>query len=83
MKSLTRWKKSEIEDRQKNTLWPDTLRNSALVDAFLWRGSRNATPIQRIGIFLSGLLFVSPAVLLLRYGVFEPGPTVLKYLHLS
>ena len=50
MKSLLRWRSlREIEARQRGTVWPDTLRNGALVDAFLWKGSPKATVIQRIG----------------------------------
>lgn len=67
-----------MEAWQRNTLWPDTLRNGALVDAFLWKGSPNATPIQRIGIALFGLLFLCPAVLLVGFGGFERGPTAVR-----
>jgi hypothetical protein len=79
MKSLRRWRSlREIEARQRSTVWPDTLRNGAVVDAFLWKGSPNATPIQRIGTGLVGLLFLCPAVLLMRFGFFENGPTVFR-----
>lgn len=70
----------EIEARQRNTVWPDTLRNGALVDAFVWRGSPNATYIQRIGTALFGLLFLCPAVLLMRFGFFEVGPALFRLL---
>lgn len=69
---------SELEARQRNTVWPDTLRNNLLVDNFLWKGSPHASTIQRIGLALFGLLFSSPAVLLLRFGCFAPGPILLK-----
>ena len=79
MKPLGRWKSlSEIETRQRNTVWPDTLRNGSLVDAFVWRGSPNATYIQRIGTALFGLLFLCPAVLLIRFGFFEVGPALFR-----
>lgn len=81
LKPPSRWKPlSEIEARQRNTVWPDTLKNGALVDAFLWKGSPDATHTQRIGIAFFGLLFLSPAVLLVRFGCFEPGPALLKTL---
>ena len=64
---------SGIEARQRNIVWPDTLRNGALVDAFLWKGSPDATPTQRIGIALFGFLFLCPAVLLVGFGCFEQG----------
>lgn len=81
MKPPGRWKSlGEIEARQRNTVWPDTLRNGALVDAFVWRGSPNATYIQRIGTALFGLLFLCPAVLLMRFGFFEVGPALFRLL---
>jgi hypothetical protein len=48
----------DIHGRQRNTVWPDTVRNGRAVDAFLWRGSPNATRAQRIGACLFGLHFV-------------------------
>jgi len=79
MKSLLRWRSlREIEARQRGTVWPDTLRNGALVDAFLWKGSPKATVIQRIGTGLFGLLFLCPAVPLMRFGFFGDGPAVFR-----
>lgn len=71
---------SDIKARQRNILWPDTLRNGALVDAFAWRGSPNASCIQRIGTALFGLLFLCPAILLMRFGVLEKGPALFRLL---
>ena len=48
----------EVKARQSNTVWPDTLRNSSSVDAFLWKGSSNAPLVQRIGAWIFGLTFV-------------------------
>ncbi len=64
----------ELEDKQKSTLWLDTLRNGATVDGFLWKGSPNATLVQRIGLTLFALLWSMPGVLLLGFGFAEPGP---------
>ncbi len=36
---------------------PDTLRNSLSVDAVLWKGSRDATTVQRVGIAIFGLAY--------------------------
>jgi len=47
----------DVTARQKNTLWPDAMVNSSSVDALLWRGSPNATKVQRIGIAIWGLCF--------------------------
>lgn len=79
MKPPRKWESlGEIGARQRNSVWPDTLRNSALVDAFVWRGSPNPTYVQRIGTALFGLLFMCPAVLLVRLGFFEPGPALVR-----
>jgi hypothetical protein len=58
----------DIRARQRNTVWPDTLRNGRTVDAFLWKGSPHATIIQRVGIVvfaswsvIAGLFFSSLA----------------------
>lgn len=72
----------EIDARQRNTIWPDTLRNAAFVDAFLWKGSPEATSLQRIGIALFGLLFLSPAVLLVCFWFLGEGSALLRTLML-
>ena len=48
----------DVQNRQRNIVWPDTMRNGRLVDALLWRGSSEATMVQRIGIAVFGLLFL-------------------------
>ena len=48
----------EIEAKQKNTVWPDTMKNSRSVDEFLWKGSPDAPLIQRMGAWLFGIFFL-------------------------
>jgi hypothetical protein len=48
----------EIRERQRNIVWPDTMRNGRSVDALLWKGSRDATTVQRVGIAIFGLCFL-------------------------
>lgn len=48
----------EVRDRQRNTVWPDTLRHSRAVDEFLWRGSSTAPLVQRIGALVFALAYV-------------------------
>ena len=48
----------ELEDRQRNVLPHDQLRNSRGVDAFLWRGDPNATKVQRAGIVVFASFFL-------------------------
>lgn len=47
--------REDVEARQRNTIWPDAFRNSAIIDAFLWKGDRNAKPVQRIGLIILAL----------------------------
>jgi hypothetical protein len=47
----------DVRANQRNTLWPDAMVNSSSVDALLWKGSPNATKVQRIGIAIWGLAF--------------------------
>jgi hypothetical protein len=49
----------EVESRQRNVLWPDAMVNASSVDALLWKGSPKATTVQRVGIVIWGLLFLS------------------------
>jgi hypothetical protein len=44
-----------IAAKQQNTTWPGPLRNSRGIDVFLWRGSSDPTPVQRIGAWLIGI----------------------------
>ena len=55
----------EIEAKQKNTVRPDPLKNSASVDALLWRGSSEATRTQRLGILVFGMAFILVGVAIL------------------
>jgi hypothetical protein len=47
-----------IRLRQRNTAWPDTLRNSRGVDQLFWHGSPQATVIQEVGALVFGLGFL-------------------------
>lgn len=48
----------DIEARQRATVWPDTLRNGATIDAFLWKGDPNAKHVQRIGLVVFAFFFL-------------------------
>lgn len=54
--------RDDVEARQRNILPHDQLRNTAGVDAFLWRGDPNATKVQRTALIVFGLLFLAAAV---------------------
>lgn len=49
---------AELRNRQRNTVWPDTMHNSKSVDEFLWKGSPDAPLVQRIGAWIFGLFFI-------------------------
>jgi hypothetical protein len=51
VKPKSRFEQS-IQERQKNTLVPDILRNDADLNAFVLNGSPKATLLQRVGMFL-------------------------------
>src|SRR5580700_964371 len=48
----------DVRAKQRNTVWPDTIRNGRSVDRLLWKGSPNATRVQRIGIAIFGMVFL-------------------------
>ena len=48
----------EVEFKQRNTTWPDAMVNASKADALLWKGSRQITKVQRIGVGTFGFLFV-------------------------
>ena len=54
----------EVQRRQNNILWPDTLRNAAEVDRFMLKGSRDATFGQRVGMLLVGVMIVGIAIVI-------------------
>lgn len=51
----------EIEDvkaKQRNIVFPDTVRNSRNVDAYFLRGSPDAPLVQRMGAWIFGVFFL-------------------------
>lgn len=53
----------DLRAKQRNTVWPDPIRNSRSVDAFLWNGSPDAPLVQRIGAWIFGLTFILAGLL--------------------
>jgi hypothetical protein len=54
--------RADVEDRQRNILWEDARRGGKSVDAFLWNGDPNATPVQRAGLVVFAIAFLLIAV---------------------
>jgi hypothetical protein len=57
----------ESRRRQRNVVFPDTVRNARSVDAFLWKGSPNPTLVQRVGAWLFGLTFIGLGACLITF----------------
>jgi hypothetical protein len=57
--------REETEQAQRTTLWPDNLRNTKTVYAFLWQGDPNAKIVQRVGLIVFALFFLIWAVYIL------------------
>jgi hypothetical protein len=55
--------------RQRNVVFPDTVRNARSVDAFLWKGSPNPTRVQRVGAWLFGITFIGLGACLIAFVV--------------
>ena len=48
----------DIEAKQRNTVWPNTMINSRGVDEFLWKGDPNAPLVQRMAAWIFGIVFL-------------------------
>jgi hypothetical protein len=52
----------ETRAKQRNIVFPDTVRNARSVDVFLWRGSPNPSLVQRIAAWMFGLGFIGGGI---------------------
>jgi hypothetical protein len=48
----------EVRQRQRNIVFPDTVKNARRVDALLLRGDPNAPLVQRVGAWVFGCFFL-------------------------
>ncbi|MGO8758764.1 MAG: hypothetical protein ACLQG3_11635 [Terracidiphilus sp.] len=77
--------REDVEARQRATDWPDTLRNGATIDAFLWKGDPHAKPVQRIGLIVFALTFLLLGVSLVSIPFeknFEDGSSIVFFVAL-
>src|SRR5260370_10510644 len=44
--------------RQRNIVFPDTVRNARFTYVFFWRGAAHPTLVQRIAAWMSGLVLI-------------------------
>jgi hypothetical protein len=49
----------EVNSRQRNTIWPDILRNATRFDGFVLKGSARASLLQRLGMAFPGFVFLA------------------------
>jgi hypothetical protein len=54
--------RQNVENKQKALLWEDARRGGASVDEFLWKGDPHAKPVQRAGLVIFALAFLSLAI---------------------
>jgi hypothetical protein len=52
----------DLAAKQRNILWPQSLRNGRNVDTFLWKGAEKPTASMRIGAFLLGTIYLISAL---------------------
>jgi hypothetical protein len=48
----------ETKARQENVIWPRPLQNSRKVDEILFKGSTSLTPVQRVGVWIFGIVYI-------------------------
>jgi hypothetical protein len=65
--------RQDAEDAQRSILWPDNLRANRASFAFLWRGDPKAKQVQRAGLIIFGLFWLSCAYIWL-YSFFHSDP---------
>lgn len=69
---------AQVRARQRNTIWPDTLRGDYDVDSFVFSRTARATPLQRIGIAIFAFIFLMPAIPLVYFAFTEDLPTLAR-----
>jgi hypothetical protein len=50
--------RTELEEKQSATTFPETIRAGRSVDEFLWKGDPKATRVQRVGLFIFAAMFL-------------------------
>jgi hypothetical protein len=55
----------ELREKQRNLVFPQTMKNSRSVDWFLWHGVENPTLVQRIAAWLFGGTFIFAGLIFL------------------
>jgi hypothetical protein len=70
----------ELVNRQRNIVFPDTVRNDRLVNELLWKGSPHAARVQRIGIALIAIAPLTIAATFIYMGWYDDPPNSLSEL---
>jgi hypothetical protein len=58
-----------VKASQKNVTWPEVLRGGRSVDELFWKGARDASIIQRIGVVILALVYLMVGVVLVSMAV--------------
>jgi len=53
---------ADLKARQRNIVFPDTVRNGRSVDKILWKGDPDAPLVQRIGTTIFGISYFAMGV---------------------
>ena len=59
----------EAKGRQRNIVFPDTVRNERAALVFLWNGSAKPLVVQRMAAWLIGLFFLANGLMFLAMAV--------------
>ncbi len=65
----------DIDARQRNVVFPDTVQNEARFWRNLWRGNQKLTTAQLLGLFLLLAMFAGPAIAI-PLGIWRETPGV-------
>jgi uncharacterized membrane protein HdeD (DUF308 family) len=52
----------EMSAKERNAVWSNPRKDSLSVGALLWKGSPDATKVQRIGVLIFGVTFISVGI---------------------
>jgi hypothetical protein len=61
----------ESRARQRNIVFPDTVRNARSVDAFFWHGSPSPTLVQRIAAWMFGVVDIGCGLVFVTFAIHE------------
>jgi hypothetical protein len=77
----------DVESRQRNIVWPDLLRNNRYVEESMWRETKDAPLVQRVGFLIFAGLFaiLGIGIVLMAFssGLYLLAPVALVFWYLT